>query len=216
MATSPTTSQQPDKEPPKLLVDFSWKKFQYRITSPENPSEPLYIVHFRSATATRLVFNSGADDSTKIGTGNLHVFGIDADYEIHGQKGTLKALKRWKTIYTHLSRAFTNDDGSPATMTWRSESSFSNWDFVCLDEKQMPVAKFSCNMWALKKLGNIEFVGGGKEMSTDARDEIVVLGLTLFYCMTVRTTSIFSLFGAIFAKPGPLTDGKDGGGGGSQ
>ena len=67
----------------------------------------------------------------------------------------------------------------------------------------MPVAKFSANGLAVKKVGNIEFLRP-KANSPVARDEIVVTGLTLFYCMLLRSSSILSFFGAIFARPGPL------------
>ena len=67
----------------------------------------------------------------------------------------------------------------------------------------MPVAKFSANIWALQKVGNIEFLGD-KADSKEAREEIVVTGLTLFYCMCLRTNNILNLFGAIFSRPGPI------------
>lgn len=71
-------------------------------------------------------------------------------------------------------------------MTWTSESDFKTWDFICLDPQQMPVAKFSANMWAWKKIGKVEFL---KPANEQAREEIVVMG------------NILSVFGAIFAKP---------------
>lgn len=43
----------------------------------------------------------------------------------------------------------------------------------------------------------------GPRAGSDAlRDEIVVTGLTLVYCMALRSTSILSFFGAFFASPG--------------
>ncbi|KAL3459662.1 hypothetical protein BJX64DRAFT_264493 [Aspergillus heterothallicus] len=38
-------------------------------------------------------------------------------------------------------------------------------------------------------------------LTEEARDEIVVTGITLFYCMWLRVNSIFSLFGAVFHSP---------------
>jgi hypothetical protein len=190
----------------QLQVDFSWRKFHAKITDLENNStDPIYIADFRTLKAPHFVLNSTSDDST-IGTGTLHTFSIDADYELHGQPGTLKALKRWKTEYTHRSQNFSREDGSPAIMTWNSDYGFKTWDFVCLDEQQMPVARFKSNMWATKKIGRIEFMGE-KVPPVAVRDEIVVTGLTLFYCIMLRSGSILSFFGAFFAKPGPLPDG---------
>ena len=70
-----------------------------------------------------------------------------------------------------------------------------------MDEQQMPVAKFSANAWAIKKVGKIEFPGP-KADSDAVRDEIVVTGLMLFYCMLFRASNIFAFFGAIFSRPG--------------
>jgi hypothetical protein len=61
-------------------------------------------------------------------------------------------------------------------MTWTSSGGcFKTWDFVCMDEQQIPVAKFSANLWAIKKVGRIEFLGL-KADSDAVRDEIVVTG----------------------------------------
>lgn len=194
-------SQHNSAQTSTLQVDFSWKKYQALVTEHDKPSDPIYIVDFKTVKSPHIIFKSAADDTT-LGTGTLHPISINADYEIRGQKGTLKALKRFKTEYTHLSHAY-SDNGSPAPMTWTSSCGFKTWDFICLDEQQMPVAKFSANGWAVKKVSNIEFLGP-KANSPAARDEIVVTGLTLFYCMLLRSSSILSFFGAIFARPGPL------------
>lgn len=186
---------------PILQVDFTWAKLQARITQKDKPSEPLYLVDFHTIKSPHLVFKSPADGTT-VGSGTLRAISIDADYEVHGRKGTLKALKRFKTMYTHLSHTFSETD-SPVAMTWTSSCGFKTWDFICLDEQQMPVAKFSADTWAMKKVGNIELIGP-KATSPAARDEIVVIGMTLFNCMVLRSASILSLFGAIFSRPGPI------------
>ncbi|CAO1603166.1 hypothetical protein XANCAGTX0491_006758 [Xanthoria calcicola] len=198
----------PDTNPNTTLqVDFTWRKFKAYITAVSAPSNPLYIVDYRMLKKECIIVTS-ADSAAQIGTGTLHVFSINPNYRLHGRKGTIKALSRWKTSYTHLSHAYaaSPDDGPPTTMTWTSDSDFKTWDFVCLDEHQMPVARFKANLWALKKIGYIEFLGD-KATSEAARDEIVVTGLTLMYCMILRTTSLLSFFGAIFARPGPIKDG---------
>lgn len=107
-------------------------------------------------------------------------------------------MKRFKTEYSHLSNVYSETD-EPATMTWTSKSDFKTWDFICLDPQQLPVAKFSANIWAVKKVGNIEFLGP-KAGSEAAREEILVTGLTLFYCMMLRMNNVLSLFGAVFHR----------------
>lgn len=188
---------------PTLQIDFTWRNFKARISDRANLSDPIYIVDFKVHTTRCIIVNS-ATDNTIIGAGILHVFSIHPNYELHGRKGTIKALKRWKTSYTHLSNAFApSPDSPPVTMTWTSSTNFKTWDFICLDEQQMPVAKFTGNLWAVKKIANIEFLGP-KSSSVAARDEIVVTGLTLYFCMLLRLNSLLSFFGAIFTRPGPI------------
>jgi len=185
-----------------LQVDFSWRKFKSLITEKDDPeSKPLYIVNYK-ALKPNLLFQTAADNST-FGTGTIHGFKIHADCEFNRQPIKIKALKRWKTAYTHLSHSFSDTD-APVVMTWTSDSDFKTWDFICLDEQQMPVAKFSANIWTLKKVGNIEFMAERTATSEAARQEIVITGMTLMYCMAMRTSSLFSFFGAFFASTGPI------------
>lgn len=190
---------------PRFNVEFSWKKWNTIVTDDRDPeSNPTYTVDFHhSMTSPHFLFKSASDHGI-IGTGTLHTFSINAEYELHGQKDTLLAQKRWQTVYTFLSRAF-SDTSSPVTLTWSSSSGFKTWNFVCMDENQQTVAKFSANIWALKKMGKIEFLGAKAERDA-AREEIVVTGLTLFYCTILRSCSIFSFLGAVFASPGQQKD----------
>ncbi|KAL8856957.1 MAG: hypothetical protein Q9178_006452 [Gyalolechia marmorata] len=190
-----------------LQIDWSWKKWQSRVSLASEPSNPIYIIHYSAWRSSHIIVKS-ASSGTTIGTGTLHAISINADYTVHGRKGKLKALKRWKTEYTHLSDAYATGS-SPATMRWTSSSNFRTWDFICLDEQQMPVAKFSANWWAIKNTASIEFLGP-KATSEAARDEIVVTGLTLFNCMVLRVNNLGSLFGAVFARPGPIKEGEQG------
>ncbi|KAJ5833674.1 hypothetical protein N7474_001985 [Penicillium riverlandense] len=182
-----------------LKVDFAWSKFKALISDVSDPeSKPLYIVGFQMLRPPHLTFKSGESDTT-VGTGTLHAIDISPDYELHGFKGTIKAQKRLKTSYTHQSRAY-SETGSPVTMAWTSHSGFKTWDFVCMDENQIAVAKFAANMWGVKKVGQIEFLGP-KANDSAVRDEIVVTGVTLFYCMWLRVNNVFNLVGSIFLRP---------------
>ena len=190
-------------QPSTLKVDYTWKKWHARISSTTSPNEPIYIVNYQCLKCPNIIVKSATSNEV-IGTGTLNPVSINAHFTLHGRKSILKALKRWKTEYTHLSYAFASTPGSsPATMTWTSTSNFKTWDFICLDEQQTPVAKFSANFWSFTKIGKIEFLGPNAG-SEAVRDEIVVTGLTLAYCMVLRTTNLVSFFGAIFARPGPI------------
>ncbi|KIW59503.1 hypothetical protein PV05_03947 [Exophiala xenobiotica] len=188
-------------QPTELQVDFSWRKYQAIVTEKSKPAEPLYNIHCRAIRWPHLTFKSATTDEI-VGTGTLNCVSINAKYEVHGQKGTLKALKRFHTKYTYLSHA-SSDDDKPVPMTWTSSCGLKKWDFVCVDQHQNPVAKLSVNIWAIRKLGGFEFMGP-KADSRELREEIIVTGLTLFYLMFLRANNILSLVGAVFARPGPL------------
>ncbi|KAJ5959914.1 uncharacterized protein N7479_007064 [Penicillium vulpinum] len=201
MASSdtPQSLQTPSKGP-VFTVDFTWKKWKGLVTDANNPGAgPLYTIHFPFSLKSTLVFKKGPDEEV-IGTGKLNMVSINADYELRGQKAHLLAQKRWRTEYTHRSLNF-SDTESPVTMTWTSDAGFKSWDFVCVDEQQMPVAKFSAHCWGVTKIGKIEF-SGPKANDRAAQEEIMVTGITLFYCMMLRCNNIFNLFGAVFARPG--------------
>lgn len=86
-------------------------------------------------------------------------------------------------------------------MSWTSQSGFKTWDFICCDENQSPVAKFTANIWAIKKLGKIELLGP-KAFDPAAMDEIVVVGMTLCYCMYMRINNPLNLVGSAFMRTG--------------
>jgi hypothetical protein len=183
-----------------LQVDFSWRKFHSLITEKDDPnSETKYVVDYKS-TSPHLIFKHG-NDTAKFAFGKLHAISINAECEINGRTTELKALKRFKTEYTHLSYAC-SDSNTPVPMSWTSGCNFKTWDFICLDEHGVAVARFLARNWSTNRVGLIEFMGPKDTISDAVRDEIVVTGLTLFYCMVLRSTSVLSLFGAIFSSPG--------------
>lgn len=190
-----------------LKVDFSWKKFKIGITTEDE--EPMYTVDVKMFKAPHLIFRSATTDAT-IGTGSIHTFSIDASCELHGSHPPfkVKAMRRFQTVYSYPSYAYSsaatnidnNNASNPVTMTWTATCGLKTWKFICLDEQQLPVAKLSVNEWAVKKVGKFEFLGSA---TTDAmRDEIVVTGLTLFYCMLVRSSSLIAFFTAVVSRPG--------------
>jgi hypothetical protein len=87
--------------------------------------------------------------------------------------------------------------------------SMKTWDFVCLDENQIAVAKLSANFWDLKQVGNFYFEAGEEEVSAEMRDEVVVTGLTILYVMMTRMNNPLHLLGSMFSKPGRV-DGVEG------
>jgi hypothetical protein len=186
-----------------LQVDFKISKWKAIVTTKDDPTAtPVYIVDFKTFKP-HLVFKSMADN-TDFATGTLHPVSINADCVVRGNAIQLKAMKRFKIEYEHLSYAY-SDTSDPVAMTWHSACGWKTWDFVCTDAQQNPVARFSANAFSFVKVGDIEFVGP-KANDTAARDEILATGLTLFYCIVLRSSSIVSFFGALFASPGHAQD----------
>ncbi|KAK0105066.1 hypothetical protein ONS96_004469 [Cadophora gregata f. sp. sojae] len=152
----------PSTQAPILQVNFSWRKFE-SLVSEKRPGDqspkPLYIVDYHTLKLKpKLIFKSATDNLSTFGLGVLHPISINCDCEIRGKPVELQATSRLKTQYMHLSHNFSDTD-EPVPMTWASACSFKTWDFVCLDQNQQPVAKFAANVWAVKKVGNIEFLG---------------------------------------------------------
>jgi len=189
---SPTASR-------TLQVDFTWKGCKYLIFEKDDPeAKPIYIVDTR-LFRPNLVFTSAVDGS-QFGSGTLHPVSINADCEIRGQAVKLEALSRLKTKYTHQSRAFSKTD-TPVPMTWTTTWDLKSWDFICLDPRQIPVARFSAKQFPVKKAGYLEFLGSEANNNEAAREEIVVTAFTLFNCMALRSTNMLNLFGAAIARP---------------
>lgn len=188
-------------ETPTYRVEYTWYNFKARIYDDSKPGdEPIYIADFAKIRKPHAIYKR-VDNGEVIGTGSLHLFSsIDADYEIHGRKDSLVAQKRFRIVYTHRSLAM-SDTGDPVTITWTSDSGFKTWDFVCVDENQMPIAKFSANMWRAVKLGKIQFTGP-KADSQALREELIVTGLTLVYHVMVRMSNVFGVVGAFSSSPG--------------
>lgn len=133
-----------------------------------------------------------AESKQTVGTASIHYFSIHADCTISSQPILLKAQKRFTTKYSYLSHAY-SDTGNPVVMTLTTSSSLKNWDFILLDENQEAVARYSTNIWALKKVGIIEFVGSKAE-SKAVRDEVAIVVCTLYYCMTGICTALLASY----------------------
>lgn len=78
---------------------------------------------------------------------------------------------------------------------------FKHWDFILLDSNKESVARFRSNVWMVKKLGLIEFMGDYNEKT---KEEITITAITVYYNFWLRMNNIFQLGGAMFSKTGPL------------
>jgi hypothetical protein len=67
-------------------------------------------------------------------------------------------------------------------MTWHINKSLSGSEVVLLDEKSLPVAKFSFGGWTLSRAGKIEFMGDRK-INQEMMDELLVTGAAVMQAM---------------------------------
>lgn len=182
-----------------LRVDFAWSKFKNIISEMNGDKEtPIYIQHFRPLKPQLRIDN--ASNNQQIATGSINTFAISAECTVNNQTIAIKPVKRWKTHYNYLSTNLSADPTTPTPITWIANSSLKIWDFVCLDANQIAIAKFSVNWWAIKQVGNFYFEKSADRVSKEARDEVVITGLTLLYVMTTRINNPLNIVGSVFGK----------------
>ncbi|KAF2994982.1 hypothetical protein E8E13_003696 [Curvularia kusanoi] len=188
-----------------LQVDYKWSKFQNIVSEKDGDNlTPIYIQRFKPSKPQLQL--EDATTHTQISTGTIHNISIAAECTVHGQQIDIKPLKKWKTAYNYLSTTL-SPTSTPIPITWITTSSLKIWDFICIDSTtQAPIAKFSVNWWALKQVGNFHFEQSAAALSNEVRDEVVTVGLTIFYVMYVRMNNPLHLLGAAFAKPGKVED----------
>ena len=93
-------------------------------------------------------------------------------------------------------------------MLWTSTSGLKSWDFTCYDESKTVVVRVRISKWHQRRMGRIDFLVTGAANNDAFREEMVLLGLTLFYCRLSKSIGNTSLWGMIFADTEPLK--KDG------
>lgn len=173
-----------------LSVDLSWRKRTFHITDTDQANQPeLYSIHCHSnSDRTLSIYSMPANQL--IGTSTIYSGNSSPDYELYGFKGIIRAEKHLRTSYSFPSWAYANPTTRmPVQMTWISQGGLKTWDFVCVNERQDTVAKFTANMWAMKNVGMIEMLGP-KAFDRTACDEIVVVGLTLYYGWLMRISGL--------------------------
>lgn len=178
-------------------VDFTWKKFKGIITDTKT-NEHIMDIDCKRMTKPHLKFKN--PQKNVVGTASFNVFSIHAECEVHGRAKRIQAMKRWATEYNYLSDAFAQGD-SPMPMYWTSTSGFKHWDFILLDANKEPVARFHSNIWAVTKLGFLEFMG---DYSAETKEEILITGCSVYYNTLLRMNNVFQVFGAVGGKVGPI------------
>jgi hypothetical protein len=183
-------------------VDFTWKSFKGIITDART-NDHIMDVDCKHLTNPLVKFINPSKDL--IGTASFNAVSIHAECEIRGRHKKIQAMKRMATEYTYLSDAFAHGD-SPVPMYWTSSTGFKHWDFILLNSNQEPMARFRSSLWAVTKLGFLEFMG---DYSAEIKEEILITGFSVYYNTLWRANNFFQLFGAIGGKVGPIETDTD-------
>lgn len=162
----------------------NWKSTTALVTS-SDPSNILYTVDFPTITKSRMRFTAAGSENP-YAEAKFHCLSSKIDLTIHHQTTELKRKRLWGSTYEWSSPAF-----GGCTMSWMSKSRFNALDFVCVNEQQLPVARYrkegSCwspKSW--KNLGSVEFLG---PIERAAQDEILVTALAMVYVVMQSTNA---------------------------
>ena len=132
----------------------------------------LYDVETNRMRRPDMIMRRG-DSNDTIGTVKIHLFRTRIETYVHDQHLQLTSSSCMKGDYSYTSPALQN-----TTLTWQPRRKLDPLDMVLLDDKAMPIAKFSPTYWAKKKTGKIEFLGNHAN-DQSVMDEIVVTALAI-------------------------------------
>jgi hypothetical protein len=223
MAPSNPTPQSQEQTPARTLqVNFRWRKNLILIAESED-SPPLYLAKYNHWTM-KTVFKSGpsvaklkpvlsdADSETSsinldaesddvIGDSKVRVFHIDFDARVRGRSIKMSPAKRMSANYNYPSLAYSSDPLKPALMTWKYNSLIRCFDHELRDANGELVARFDPRYHGLHNFASIKLYGD-KAWDTQAVEEVIVTGLTLYLCMVYRSSSPVPLVGALVTRTG--------------
>jgi hypothetical protein len=76
-------------------------------------------------------------------------------------------------------------------MRWKSQS--HNLDLVCLDEREVPIARLHFSNWSMYECGKLELIGPMANDSGAVMEEIIVTGLAMAeYVLAIRLTAVIA------------------------
>ncbi|KAF2689127.1 hypothetical protein K458DRAFT_413427 [Lentithecium fluviatile CBS 122367] len=201
-----------------LRVDFSWRKSTTLISEAEG-RPPLYLGKHNPWTM-KTIFKTGpsaakaltsdsdtesinleAENDDVIGDSRIKVFHIDCETHIRGRTVKLSPVKRMVAKYTYPSLAYASDPRKPAIMTWKANSLIRCFDHELRDENDELVARFNPKYLGVRNIASIELFGP-KAWDARAAEEVVITGVTLYFCMIYRASSLVPFVGALVTRTG--------------
>jgi hypothetical protein len=128
---------------------------------------------------------ASARTGTTIGTATYHSFTSRIDITVHGSPISMTpcgTLGRKGHEYSSPARGSAN-------MRWKYQN--HNLDLVCLDEREVPIARFHFSNWSMYKCGKLELIGPTGNEDGAVMEEIIVTGLAIAeYVLTMRLTAV--------------------------
>jgi hypothetical protein len=84
---------------------------------------------------------------------------------------------------------YSSPAGGSASMRWKSQG--HNLDLVCLDEREVPIARLHFSNWSMYKCGKLELIGPMANDGGSVMEEIIVTGLAMAeYALAIRLTAV--------------------------
>jgi hypothetical protein len=161
-----------------IVADARDKNAILYTAKPNFMSSDMTIRKISSLPST---YGDGGDDGAILASAEFHIFRRRTDVSIHGHTITLPLMTRFIVKSTFALPALQN-----ARVTWRNENHLSSSDLLCMDERDMCLARISTSRWALKRESQFDLFGSHVAGNSDAVDEIVATGLTLLHHINRR------------------------------
>lgn len=157
-----------------------WPIDRVRVLDDDN-STILYTVQLQMRKP-HITINSVATGAA-MGTVIFHSLTTRIDTTVHSSPIILTAGGLLKNSYTYSSPAL-----GGGKLTWKTRN--FKLDLICMDEQNMPIARFVFNNWSLRKCGTFEMIGPGLDR-VDVMEETLVTGLALVeYVLTLRLSTV--------------------------
>lgn len=156
-----------------------WTRGNMTVTSLDGAT-PLYNITCHPWTH-KLDFHA-AESGAEVAQSDFHCYKSSFEVTWTGQVSiNIHSDKYWRIQRSYDSPAFQQK------ITWKSQSELARINYVCLDERALPVARFvSSNKW--KKAGVLE-IDPSYTLTEAQRNEIVVIGVSLVWQVLQNMTA---------------------------
>ncbi|KAI9842411.1 MAG: hypothetical protein M1837_007156 [Sclerophora amabilis] len=147
-----------------------WKVGNVRILDDDNVTE-LFLVKSRLRKPHVSIVSCRTGDT--VGTAIYHSLTSRIDATVRGSPISMTP----RGTFGRKGHAYSSPACGGANMRWAGH--FRDLDLVCLDEREIAIARFHFSNWALRKYGKLELMGPTANDGGAVMEETVVTGLAM-------------------------------------